>query len=92
MKGDKIRRRNEWSRWIIPPDQLPNFRGSGTTGQLAEQVQSIALETTNNDVGVLDASQIRPFGDLNSQYLISTSEATAQVGIQVSDHSISARN
>ncbi|XP_020202770.1 la-related protein 1C [Cajanus cajan] len=95
VQGDKIRRRNDWRRWIMPADQLPNVRGSQTIGQLAEQVQSIALETTNNDdAGVLDAaSQNRPFGDLNSQYMLSTSEGTgSQVGIQVSDHSISARN
>ncbi|TKY58306.1 La-related protein 1C [Spatholobus suberectus] len=92
VQGDKIRRRNDWKKWIMPPGQLPNVRGS-QIGQLAEQVQSIALETTNNDdAGVLDASQNRPFGDLNSQYLLSTSEGTGQVGIQVSDHSISARN
>jgi len=77
----------------MPPAQLPNSRGSQTIGQLAEQVQNITLETTNNDdTGVLDVSQNRPFGELNGQYLLSTGESTGQVGIQVSDHSISARN
>ncbi|KAK7360253.1 hypothetical protein VNO77_02236 [Canavalia gladiata] len=93
VQGDKIRRRTDWRRWIMPHVQFPNFTRSQTTGQLAEQVQSIALETTNNDdAGGLDVSQNRSFGDLNSQYLLSASEGTGQVGIQVSDHSISARN
>ncbi|ESW28188.1 hypothetical protein PHAVU_003G266200 [Phaseolus vulgaris] len=93
IQGDKVRKRNDWRRWIMPPAQLPNSRGSQTIGQLAEQVQNITLETTNNDdAGVLDVSQNRPFGDLNGQYLLSTGESTGQVGIQVSDHSISARN
>ncbi|RDX66687.1 La-related protein 1C, partial [Mucuna pruriens] len=75
VQGDKLRRRNDWRRWIMGHDQLPNVRGSQSIGQLAEQVQSIDLETTNTgDAGVLDASQHRTFGDLNSQYLLSTSE------------------
>ncbi|XP_014510226.1 la-related protein 1C [Vigna radiata var. radiata] len=93
IQGDKVRKRNDWRRWIMPPAQLPNSRGSQTVGQLAEQVQNITLETTmNDDTGVLDVSQDSPFGELNGQYLLSTSESTGQVGIQVSDHSISARN
>ncbi|KAK7346319.1 hypothetical protein VNO80_20835 [Phaseolus coccineus] len=93
IQGDKVRKRNDWRRWIMPPAQLPNSRGSQTIGQLAEQVQNITLETTNNDdAGVIDVSQNRPFGELNGQYLLSTGESTGQVGIQVSDHSISARN
>ncbi|BAT75350.1 hypothetical protein LR48_Vigan01g174200 [Vigna angularis] len=93
IQGDKVRKRNDWRRWIMPPAQLPNSRGSQTVGQLAEQVQNITLETTiNDDTGVLDVSQNRPFGELNGQYLLSTGESTGQVGIQVSDHSISARN
>ncbi|KAK7376146.1 hypothetical protein VNO78_35000 [Psophocarpus tetragonolobus] len=93
IQGDKMRRRNDWRRWVMPPSQVPNVRGSQIIGQLAEQVQSIALDTTNNDdAGVLDVSQNRSFGDLNSQYLLSTGEGTGQVGMQVSDHTISARN
>ncbi|XP_061358984.1 la-related protein 1C-like [Gastrolobium bilobum] len=86
VQGDKIRRRNDWNIWILPPYQPHNVRSSQTVVQLAEQVQSIALETTNKDgAGGLDVSQ-------NSQLLFSTKEGTAQVGIQVSDNSISARN
>ncbi|KAL2333835.1 hypothetical protein Fmac_015048 [Flemingia macrophylla] len=95
VQGEKIRRRNDWGKWIMPEDQLPNVGGSQTIGQLAEQVQTIALETTNNvDAGVLDtaASQDRPFGDLNSRHLPSTPEGTDQDDNQGSDHSISARN
>lgn len=87
----------------MPPVQFPNVTGSQTLGvlnhdMLVEQVQSISLETTNNDgvrgLDVLpDASQHRlSFGDLNSPLQLSTSEGTGQVGIQGSDHSISARN
>lgn len=72
--------------------QSPNNTGSQTIRNLADQVQNIALGTTNNNgAGGLDVSQNRPFGELNSQFLIPTGEGTSQVGIQVSDHSISAR-
>ncbi|KAL1370581.1 hypothetical protein HN51_000827 [Arachis hypogaea] len=88
VNGDKIRRRNDWARWLIPP----NIMSSQTVGRLAEQIQGIALESTNNDSAQgLDALQNRPFGELNSQLLPSTSDG-GQAGIQVSNHSISAQN
>ncbi|KAE9606617.1 putative winged helix-turn-helix DNA-binding domain-containing protein [Lupinus albus] len=55
VQGDKIRTQNDWRKWILPPSvQLPNVKGSQTLGMLnhdmlAEQVQSIALESTNYD-------------------------------------------
>ncbi|CAL0331933.1 unnamed protein product [Lupinus luteus] len=68
VQGDKIRTQNDWRIWILPPSvQLPNVTASQTLGtlyhdMLAEQVQSIDLESTNYDgVGGLhvmhDASQ-----------------------------------
>ncbi|KAK7252990.1 hypothetical protein RIF29_37337 [Crotalaria pallida] len=104
VQGDKIRRQNDWSKWILPRSvQLPNVAGSQPGGMLnldmlAEQVQNIALETTNYEglegLDVLpNASQHRAsFGDLNLPLQLSTSEGTGPVGIQGSDHSISARN
>ncbi|KAJ1403907.1 Winged helix-like DNA-binding domain superfamily [Sesbania bispinosa] len=101
VQGDKIRRRNDWGRWIMPPSvQYSNVPTLGVLNHdmLAEQVQNIALETNSYDgaagLDVLpDASQNRPaFGDLNSPSPLSTSESTGQVGIHGSDHSISARN
>ncbi|XP_019423396.1 PREDICTED: la-related protein 1C-like isoform X2 [Lupinus angustifolius] len=104
LQGDKIRRRNDWRKWIMPPPvQLPNVTESQTLGtsnhdMLAEQVQNIALESPNYDgVGGLDvvhdASQHRPsFGNLNNPLQFSTTEGSGQVGVQGSDHSISARN
>lgn len=77
----------------MPPVQISNVTAPQTVGQLTEQVQSISLETTKSDAaGGQDVSHSRPLGDFNSQYMLSTSEGTGQVGIQVSDHSISARN
>ncbi|KAE9596564.1 putative winged helix-turn-helix DNA-binding domain-containing protein [Lupinus albus] len=104
LQGDKLRRRNDWRRWIMPPSvQLPNDTGSQTLETLnhdvlAEQVQNIALESTNYDgVGGLDAvhdaSQHRPsLGNLNNPLQFPTREVSGQVGNQDSDHSISARN
>lgn len=86
MQGDKIRRWNDWKKWIMPSTQLPNVAGSQNIGQLAEKVQSIALEATKNGAaGGLDVSQIRPPSDSNNKYLISTGENAGQIGIQVSD-------
>lgn len=80
VQGDKIRRRNDWMRWIMPsPIQFSN----ATPDMLAEQVHNIALEPSNYDGA---------FGDLSSPLQLSNREGTGQVGIQGSDHSISARN
>ncbi|CAJ2635829.1 unnamed protein product [Trifolium pratense] len=92
VQGGKIRRRNEWMNWITPSTQIPNVTGSLTVGQLAENIQSIALETNkSNTTGGLDVSQ-----SSNRQYLISTSEgSTVHGGIQRNenqDHSASAKS
>ncbi|KAL5181249.1 La-related protein 1C [Glycine soja] len=94
VQGDKIRRQNDWRRWIMhPPVQFSNATTIGVLNpdKLAEQVQNIALETSNYDgAGGLDVqpdtSQHRStFGDLQQL-------STSQVGIQGSDHFIPARN
>ncbi|MCI12992.1 La-related protein 1, partial [Trifolium medium] len=91
VQGGKIRRRNDWMNWIMPSTQIPNVTGSQTVGQLAENIQSIALETNkSNTTGGLDVSQ-----SSNRQYMISTSEGTVQGGIQQNenqDHSASAKS
>ncbi|XP_019424139.1 PREDICTED: la-related protein 1B-like isoform X2 [Lupinus angustifolius] len=93
VQGDKIRRRGDWERWPLAPVQPANVTGSETIEKLADQVQNIALETTNNAAaGGLDVSHNRPNGDLNCQFLHSSGEGNSQAGIQVSDKSISARN
>ncbi|TKY70303.1 La-related protein 1B [Spatholobus suberectus] len=101
VQGDKIRRRNDWRRWIMPPPvQFSNATTLGVLNpdMLAEQVHNIALETSNYDgaggLDVLpDTSQHRStFADLRSPLQLPTSEGTGQVGIRGSDHSISARN
>ncbi|KAE9597898.1 putative winged helix-turn-helix DNA-binding domain-containing protein [Lupinus albus] len=93
LQGDKIRRRGDWERWPLSPVQSANVAGHETIEKLPDQVQNIALETTNNDgAGGLDVSHYRHNVDLNSQFLHSSSDSNSQAGIQVSDNSISARN
>ncbi|KAK7262989.1 hypothetical protein RJT34_30572 [Clitoria ternatea] len=77
VQGDKIRRRTDWRRWIMPSIQRSNITNYQTIGQLAEQVQSIALDTTrnrNDNAGGLEVLQNKSFADINSQYLHSTGE------------------
>ncbi|CAJ1930507.1 unnamed protein product [Sphenostylis stenocarpa] len=94
VQGDKIRRRNDWRRWIMPPPvQFPNATTLGEPDMLAEHVHNIALETSNYDgAGGLDflsdTSQRRStFGDLSSPLQLSTSEGTGQKAVAVdSEH------
>jgi hypothetical protein len=43
--------------WIMPSTQIPNVTVSQTVGQLAENVQNIALETNQSNTGGLHVSQ-----------------------------------
>lgn len=74
---------------------MPPVHGALNHEVLAEQVNNIALETTNYDrAGGLDVlpenSQHNPaFGDLNSPIQLSTSECAGQLGVRGSDISTS---
>ncbi|KAK7271688.1 hypothetical protein RJT34_27788 [Clitoria ternatea] len=99
VQGDKIRRRNDCRRWIMPRVQVPNAASLGLSDPdtLTEKVHNINLEATSYDGAGLDvlcdASQHRStFGDLSRPLPLSTSEGTGQVGIQGTNHSILARN
>ncbi|KAJ7944127.1 la-related protein 1C-like [Quillaja saponaria] len=107
VQGDKVRRQNEWRRWIMPASvQFPNATGSQSLGKsssekLARQVQSISLDKTTNSSsaggGLVDlpaeAQNRSSFEDLNGQVQLSGVGGTSQVGILGgSDHSNSARN
>lgn len=84
---------------VHPPDVL----GSQSLGQFGQDmllaVQNISLENTTGDHGAgrldvpSDTSQNESsFGDLNNRLQLSTVEAIGEVGIQGSDHTLSARN
>lgn len=101
VQGDKIRRQNDWEKWIMPsPVQFPNVTSPEVLNQdmLAEQMHNIALETTIYDgaggpVVLPDNSEHTPaFGDLSTPLQLSTSEITGQVDIHGSDFSTSRRN
>ncbi|XP_045814242.1 la-related protein 1C-like [Trifolium pratense] len=101
VQGDRIRRQNDWEKWILPPPvQFTNVQTHRVLNHdvLAEQVHNIALEKTIYDgaggpVVVPNNAEHKPaFGDLNTPLHLSTSESTGQVGLHGSDHSISMRN
>ncbi|XP_038881160.1 la-related protein 1C-like [Benincasa hispida] len=54
VKGDTVRRRNDYERWIIRPGQVPDLSGlplspgSSNQDMLAAGVQGIALENINH--------------------------------------------
>ncbi|KAJ8764308.1 hypothetical protein K2173_006048 [Erythroxylum novogranatense] len=50
VQGNKIRRRNDWQRWIMPPPvQLPNMSSpQSSADMLGAQVQNISLEENAN--------------------------------------------
>ncbi|CAI8608990.1 unnamed protein product [Vicia faba] len=48
MQGGKIRRRHGWWKWITPSTQSENVTSSEAVGELANRVQNIDLEKTEN--------------------------------------------
>lgn len=57
VQGDKVRKRNDWMRWIMPPVQFAARPGSQSVGgmpsheTLANRVQNVALEEKNQAEG-----------------------------------------
>ncbi|KAL4366364.1 hypothetical protein GQ457_05G012140 [Hibiscus cannabinus] len=83
VQGDKVRKRNDWMRWIMPPSvQFPIISGQTT---LVARVQNISLEQRNTNQsgargqeGSDAALSGRPsFGDFNNQPQPFNSEGTA---------------
>ncbi|KAE8715917.1 putative Basic-leucine zipper transcription factor family protein [Hibiscus syriacus] len=88
VQGDRIRKRNDWMRWIMPPSvQFPAISGQD---MLVARVQNISLEQRNaNQSGVKSQKDSnagglsgRPlFGDFSNQPQQFNSEGTA-IGVQ----------
>ncbi|XAR58009.1 hypothetical protein NMG60_11026335 [Bertholletia excelsa] len=85
VQGDKVRRRNDWNKWLMPPTvQFPTVsspRSLGTSGQdtLASNIQRMSLEENANKQGEAETS----FGRLSSTQSFGgegTSHTTAQAG------------
>ncbi|KAG8660043.1 la-related protein 1C isoform X2 [Manihot esculenta] len=94
VQGDKVRRRNDWMRWIMPPSvQFPSISSPSSLGRssheiLAANIQSISLEdnTASHSSGRSPADvHSETFlgrsssGDLNSQSPVFATEGTGQV-------------
>ncbi|GMI68219.1 La related protein 1c [Hibiscus trionum] len=83
VQGDRVRKRNDWMRWIMPHSvQFPAISGQDT---LVARVQTISLEQSgarsqeDSNAGGLSG---RPsFGDFNNQPQLFNSEGTA-IGAQ----------
>lgn len=89
LQGDKIRRRNDWVRWIMPPVAFPSVPsspslGSSTPDALASRIQGVALE--ENSTSLSRSSSL----DLNSQSHPSNGEGTS--GQAASDPLVSGKN
>ncbi|KAE8707769.1 putative Basic-leucine zipper transcription factor family protein [Hibiscus syriacus] len=88
VQGDRVRKRNDWMRWIMPPSvQFPAISGQD---MLVAPVQNISLEQRNaNQSGAKSQEDSnagglsgRPlFGDFNNQPQQFNSEGTA-IGVQ----------
>lgn len=105
FKGDKVRRRNDWMKWIISPSvHFPKASGQQTSGKssqdiLEAHVQSMSLEEKTTDHssagGQADVHGVAihsglPSGDSSNLMQLSGGRVTG-VGVQAgSDHSISA--
>ena len=108
VQGDKLRKRGDWMKWIMPPSvqfsplSSPQSIGSSSYDTLAARFQNVTLgeQTTNYstvrseaDVHVEAFSSRSSSGDLNSQSKPYSSEGPSQVGVQGGpDRSNSAKN
>ncbi|XP_051149722.1 la-related protein 1C-like [Andrographis paniculata] len=83
MQGDKVRRRNEWARWLPPSDGLANS-GSQITGapdnELATSLQGISIDNTEADlIGNNDAMEGRV--EMNAERTEQSAEEARAISI-----------
>ncbi|PSS29995.1 La-related protein like [Actinidia chinensis var. chinensis] len=98
VKENKIRKRDDWWRWVMPPStqfptvSSPQLQGSSSYDMLAANIQGVSLEDEKNKHGQAELFPSRSSaGDLNSQP--SSVEWTGQATVQIdSDHSLLARS
>lgn len=100
VQVDKVRRRNDWRRWIMPRSvQFPAVTSPQSVGRsshdlLATNLQSMSLEDKTNKQGQVEAFPSRSLsGDWNSQSQPSSGEGTSQATVQAgSEHPVSTRS
>ncbi|XP_043709672.1 la-related protein 1C [Telopea speciosissima] len=99
IQGDKIRKRNDWMNWPLPPSSQftttsgPSSPGISSYDMLATRIQSVGLEDgkTSNHYGTRSPAETRKesvlsrssSGELNSQSTMSGGEQTGQAMVQV---------
>ncbi|XP_059639485.1 la-related protein 1C-like isoform X2 [Cornus florida] len=81
VQGDKVRRRNEWVRWLMPPVQIPTVSSPQSFGRSAHDM--LAANLQNVSLGRSSS------GDLNSQSQPSSGEGFGQAS---SERPVSARS
>ncbi|XP_042507802.1 la-related protein 1C [Macadamia integrifolia] len=103
VQGDKIRKRNDWMSWPLPPSsQFTTTSGPTSTAgydMLATRIQSVGLEEgkTGNHYGTRSPAEAQKesvlsrssSGDLNSQLTMSGGEGTGQAMVQVGSDRLS---
>ncbi|XP_057972054.1 la-related protein 1C-like [Malania oleifera] len=106
VQGAKVRKRNDWMRWVMRPVQFPIVTGSQTFGRssndmLAARVQGFSLEERTEGVSASSQADIRAeallsrslSGDIVNQPQPSSSEVKGRGAVQIgSDSFISSRN
>ncbi|XP_062101897.1 la-related protein 1C [Humulus lupulus] len=48
VQGDKVRRRTDWNRWLLPQTQLPTIQSPRTPGSSSSQRVALEEQSTNN--------------------------------------------
>ncbi|CAK9156966.1 unnamed protein product [Ilex paraguariensis] len=97
VQGDKVRRRNDWIRWLLPSAQFttatsPQSLGRFNRDTLASHLQSFTLDDKNAIHGLPEVFLSRSSsGELSSQSQQSGGESTSQVIVQAGfEHTTSA--
>ncbi|XP_038720852.1 la-related protein 1C isoform X2 [Tripterygium wilfordii] len=92
VQGDKVRRHNDWERWIMPQLQGPSSPSPQST--LTAGVQSISLEEkASNQADIHPEAFLSTSCDVSNQSQEQSGEGTRLLSVLVNlDHSTSARN
>ncbi|KAL6993400.1 hypothetical protein U1Q18_011516 [Sarracenia purpurea var. burkii] len=90
VQNDKVRKRNDWRRWVMPPSvQFPTVSSHHSLGRshgsLANNIQSLSLDEGTNKQSRADAFLSRSLsGDLNSQFQLPSVVGAVQAAVEAS--------
>ncbi|KAF8410392.1 hypothetical protein HHK36_002921 [Tetracentron sinense] len=71
VQGDKVRKRDKWMDWILPPNQFPAVLGRHSPGRLSYDMQATFMLSVSLEENISNHNTMRGHTDMNSVAVLS---------------------